>query len=143
MVCIQDSKSHRADSHSYTHHWQWSISCSEWLPELSTSLVSSHHGRHSMSHQQDHVTFQSQQPNKFQLVVKGGCYHAIPCKCCPLRQEYSWQPGLCGQILSQRDTASQDHMLGETEQCLWQISQWKFTWTECKKTPCSVSPIGG
>ena len=62
MACIQDSISHRADSHSSRHHWQWSTSCSEWLLELSTLQVSSHLGTHSKSHLPNLLTSQNQKP---------------------------------------------------------------------------------
>ena len=68
-VCVPDSKSHRAGIHSSRHHWQWSISCSEWLQEPSTSLVSRHHGRHSRSHQPDLETFQSLQSADVIIVI--------------------------------------------------------------------------
>ena len=59
--CVLDSISHRADSHSSRHHWQWSISCSQGLLELSTSLVSCHLVIHNNYCSSDLETSQSQQ----------------------------------------------------------------------------------
>ena len=81
MACTRDSISHRVDSHSSKHHWQWSISCSGWLLGLSTSLVSYHHGRHSMSHRQGHVTYRSQLSAIFvvlTVLAHTNCYLSQP-----------------------------------------------------------------
>ena len=90
MVCVQGSISHRADSHSPRHHWQWRISYSEWPLELSTSLVSHRHGTRSMSHQLGHVTFQSLQPdlnlhNEKSYVIKINYAHTLQMLSCETR----------------------------------------------------------
>ena len=73
MVCIQYSKSHRADNHSSRHHWRWSISWNWGLLELSTSLESFHLEIHSRSHLPDLETCQSQLPTHITLTSVSTC----------------------------------------------------------------------
>ena len=88
-VYVQDSISHRADSHSSRHHWQWSTSCKELPQGLSTSLAPFHRERHNTSHPPNLSTCQNRQL----------------CKCSFWIREYSWQLSLCVQSLLKRDTA--------------------------------------
>ena len=119
MACVQGSISHREDTHSSTHHWQWSTSCIELLQELSTLLESYHLGKRNNLLQPSLLTSQSQQPIKLteltMMIIHKPCTH------CNWRLRCSLQPGHDAQTLFLTGSSCQEKSAVNTreaaEQC--------------------------
>ena len=125
MACVQGPISHREDTHSSTHHWQWSTSCIELLQGLSTSLESYHLGKHSNSHQPSLWTSQSQQPVDIDKLRPANLIHRstiyILCTHCDWRLRCSLQPGHDAQTLFLTGSSCQEqsavNTLGAVQEC--------------------------